>query len=114
MSMVLLGKNMVTENGANNNFKKQNTMNTQNITAAKNSIAYKVAMDLVNNTSKSNMVYGDIIRPCYTSGSGRFTSNQDHTTIICKTLTEMGLSYTTGNDSPRGGKTGNFIKIIKN
>lgn len=88
-------------------------MNTQNITAAKNSIAYKVAMDIVNETNKSYMVFGEIIRPCYTSGSGRFTSNQDHTEAICKTLTEIGVTYTTGNDSPRGGKTGKFIKILK-
>lgn len=97
----------------NQNKLKHKAMNTQNITAAKNSIAYKVAMDIVNDTNNSYMVYGDIIRPCYTSGSGRFTSNQDHTLVICKTLAEMGLSFTTGNDSPRGGKTGNFIKIVK-
>ena len=54
----------------------------------------------------------EIIRPCYASGRGKFTSNQDHTQITENYLSKIGIMFESGNDSPRGGKTGNYIKII--
>lgn len=50
--------------------------------------------------------------PNYTSGSGRFTTNltNDRVFIIIKLL---GYKFKTGNDSPRGGKTGDYIKVSK-
>ena len=58
------------------------------------------------------MLYENIIRPCYTSGSGRFTTNIDYTDDICHLLDLLKIKYVAGNDSSRGGKCGNFIKIL--
>ena len=51
------------------------------------------------------------IRTCHTSGKGRFTTNLDYTSDVTALLDQMNVKYVTGNDAPRGGKTGNFIKI---
>lgn len=57
---------------------------------------------------------GDLIRPVWTSGRGRFCSNCDHTRDICTVLDldVLRVKYETGNDAPRGGLTGNYIKIV--
>ena len=49
---------------------------------------------------------------CYTSGKGRFTTNLHNTSVetICRLL---GYKFSVENDSPRGGQTGNFIKVSK-
>lgn len=75
----------------------------QNI--SKCSIAYKMAIGLYT---------GEVIRPCHTSGSGRFTSNQDHTQELCALLDKLNVKYTHGNDSARGGLCGNWVKIKTN
>lgn len=75
-------------------------------TGSKSSIAYKNVMKIITDKSYT------FIRPCYTSGKGRFTTNMDYTSDICGLLDLLGVKYESGNDSPRGGKTGNFIKII--
>jgi len=80
-------------------------------TGSKTSIAYKIVLDLIDNTGNSYCVFGNTIRPCYTSGSGRFTTNLDYTNNVTSLLDLLGVKYITGNDSPRGGKTGNFIKV---
>lgn len=51
------------------------------------------------------------IKPAYTSGSGRYTSNQDHTAHTCKMLNELGIEFILSNDAPRGSVTGNLITI---
>lgn len=78
---------------------------------SKSSKAYQIIKDVVENTNKSYMVYSGLIRPCRTSGSGRFTSNLDYTRDVEVLLNTLGVKFESGNDSPRGGKTGNFIKI---
>ena len=55
---------------------------------------------------------GQTLRLCYTSGSGRFTSNMDYTYDVERLLDAMKVKYISGNDSVRGGKTGNFITIL--
>lgn len=55
---------------------------------------------------------GGVIRPVWTSGRGRFCTNCDHTRDICAVLDALRVKYVTGNDAPRGGLTGNYIKII--
>lgn len=52
-----------------------------------------------------------IIRPVIVQGRGRFTKNADYTAQILFALDLMGIKYTRGNDAPRGGKCGDFIKI---
>lgn len=56
--------------------------------------------------------FDEEIRPCHTSGSGRFTTNLDYTQQTMWLLNKMGVDFEAGNDSPRGGKCGQFI-IIK-
>lgn len=53
-----------------------------------------------------------VIRPCWTSGRGRFTTNLDYTQDLCNLLELLRVRYELGNDAPRGGKTGNYIRII--
>ena len=54
---------------------------------------------------------GGLIRPVWTSGRGRFCSNCDHTADICAVLDALRVKYVIGNDAPKGGLTGNYIKI---
>lgn len=81
-------------------------------TGSKNSKAYQIVKDLINGTNKTYMVYGNVIRPCATSGRGRFTSNRDYTKATENLLTLLGIKFKRGNDSPRGGLTGNYFKIL--
>ncbi len=54
---------------------------------------------------------GEKIRPCYTTGSGKHTKNSDHTDAVRHFLSVgLKLPWTSGNDAPRGGLTGNWIK----
>ena len=53
-----------------------------------------------------------LIRPCDTSGSGRYTTLLDYTKDVCSLLDELKVKYVWGNDAPRGGRCGNWIKII--
>lgn len=48
----------------------------------------------------------------HTSGSKRFTTNIENNSVltICQLLN---YRYEIGNDSLRGGKTGNYIKVSK-
>ena len=53
---------------------------------------------------------------CYT-GTGRFSSKSaDHNQHLVHTLEELGLiegrHFVTGNDSPRGGWSGGFVKLM--
>ena len=74
--------------------------------------------------SKSSNGYGyakellttkERVYTCHTSGRGRFTTNIDRTEDAIKTLKDAGLEITvdfvTGNDSPRGGKTGSYVEL---
>lgn len=82
-------------------------------TGSKTAIAYKVLTDLTEGTNKTYMIEdGKIIRPVYVSGSKRFASNQDHTYAISNLLDLLGVKFESGNDAPRGGLTGNYIKIL--
>lgn len=49
------------------------------------------------------------IRPCHTSGRGRFCKNMDYTTEVTALLKKANIKYVTGNDAPRSGKEGNYI-----
>ena len=83
--------------------------------AAKNSVAYRIVCDLIEGTNREYRInrtaHGTIIRANYTSGSGRYTTNMEHSEAVARLLTEIGIEFEQGNDSPRGGKTGAFIKV---
>ena len=78
---------------------------TKGISKASN--GYKFALELL--TSK------DTVYTCHTSGRGRFTTNIDRTEETVCVLTMAGLKeridFVKGNNSPRGGKTGNYISL---
>jgi hypothetical protein len=78
---------------------------------SKTSKAYQVIVDLVEGTNTTYMVWGNIIRPCHVSGSGRYTKNMDYTEDVTALLDLLGVKYQSGNDAPKGGKPGNFILI---
>ena len=50
--------------------------------------------------------------PTYTSGTGRFTTNLTNDRVLT-VIKLLGYKYMTGNDAPRGGRTGDFIKVSK-
>ena len=70
---------------------------------SKNSMAYTFAKEVIEGKKE--------IRPVYTSGSGRFCSNQDHTAATKAVLTRLGIEFVFSNDSKRGGLTGNLLTI---
>lgn len=87
--------------------KKRFESNKKNI----NGIARKVIMTLLGK-DENWFVKDGIIRSCWTSGRGRYTSNMNYTQSICDALDILRIRYTIGNDAPRGGECGTFIKLI--
>lgn len=68
------------------------------------------------NKSVSNMILncrfdGFKIRTGYYSGSGRFTSAHSAMPLIKSILDAQGYKYATGNDAPKGGITGDYVKV---
>ena len=67
------------------------------------------------NYTKKLLTNGGRVYTCHTSGSGRFTTNIDRTDDTVMYLRKLGLKrdidFIVGNDSPRGGKTGNYIEL---
>ena len=54
--------------------------------------------------------YGSVYTGYYT-GRGRFTRAVDNTISICNYLKHLSISYKRGNDSPRGGVSGNYVQV---
>ena len=86
---------------------KLSTFITRTKSIPKNSNGFRYAYNLMES--------GQRVYTCHTSGSGRFTTNIDRTehTIYVLTLAGLkrGIDFITGNDSPRNGKTGNFVEL---
>ena len=72
----------------------------------RNSSAYKLAIEAVENP-------GTKIRTGWTSGKGRFSSAQNHTSMVAFVLETAKIKFTKGNDAPRGGVDGNYIIVKK-
>ena len=58
------------------------------------------------------IVYNRISHPYYYSGSGRF-SKCAGVDYISTALKLIGVNFETGNDAPRGGHLGYFVKLTK-
>jgi hypothetical protein len=73
----------------------------------------EIALNLL--TGKTTYSWDKKVRTCWTSGSGRFTKNMDYTEDTLNVLHHAGLKqnvdFTLNNDSPRGGKTGNYLVL---
>ena len=74
---------------------------------SKSSVAYKMVCEWLEDCDSAIL-----IRPCYVTGHGRFSKNADYTASVCKMCDAIRLRYEAGNDAPRGGACGNWIKII--
>ena len=76
----------------------------------KTSLVYKMIVDYCK-------AYDDgretIIRPCKIYGAKRFITLNDKTDELCLLLDRMKVSYARGNNAPKGGKCGNYVKILK-
>ena len=76
----------------------------EKLSVLKSSKSYRIVKDLIEGTDKTHAVSNDnIIRPCSTSGRGRFCTNLDYTSDVENLLLLLGIKFYTGNDSPRGG-----------
>jgi hypothetical protein len=72
---------------------------------SKTSIVYGWVNDLINGYKQFNT--------CYSQGkSWKHSSLVDKTKEFTNVLDKMGIEYIVGNDAPRGGRTGEFVKII--
>lgn len=49
----------------------------------------------------------------YYSGSGRFTSAHSAIHTVTDILAKQGYKYTTGNDAPKGGASGEYVQVSK-
>ena len=89
---------------------KTQTFETRTKSVTKNSMGYQLAHQLIST--------GGTIRTCRTSGTGRFTTNLNYhedTINVLQVARLMRLrDFITGNDSPRGGKTGLHIELTAN
>lgn len=62
------------------------------------------------NAIRGSRINGDKIYPCSYAGSGRYITLRDYTSYITTALKLAGYKFEAGNNAPRGGKEGNFIK----
>ena len=72
------------------------------------------------NISKNSLVYGwitnletnQVLRPIFTQGSSwKHSSLVDKEFELTNILNQLGIEFIKGNDAPRCGKTGAFVKI---
>lgn len=86
---------------------KSTTFENRTKAVSANSKGFQLAKSLLTNENK--------IKTCWTSGSGRFTTNLNYHDDVIQVLQiagmKNGIHFTEGNDSPRGGQTGLFIAI---
>jgi hypothetical protein len=99
-----------------------NTITTKK-QAVKNFVNQSTGLNLAVNSKSVEAFYYNIltdnaspydcyIRPCYTTGKGRYTSAIiDVSKEITDVLNLMSIPYELGNDAPKGGKLGNYILI---
>ena len=67
----------------------------------------------VANAIHSSRIIGSKIYPKYYTGSGRYINLKDYSFHIIQILKMKGYKFEQGNDAPRGGKEGDFIKVSK-
>ena len=58
------------------------------------------------------LIFNKTYRPYYYSGTGRFTSCAG-VDYISTALKMLGVDFETGNDAPRGGHSGYFVRLTK-
>lgn len=68
----------------------------------------KVYKTLLTSIDESNVM---IIRPVRVSGTCKYKHYDDRRTAFITMLTYMGMTYEIGNDAPKQGKLGWYIKV---
>ena len=87
-------------------------------TGSKSQKCYQLVAEIIENFGKEAYYIQMFnkktmtIRPVKTSGHGRFTSLLDYSGQVEGLLDLLGVKYESGNDAPRGGRTGYFIHIL--
>lgn len=79
----------------------------------KTSKGYQLALQLMK--GESTYSFEKCVRTCHTSGRGRFCKNMDYTDDTLEVLRYAGMvrgvDFEFGNDAPKGGLTGNYLKL---
>jgi hypothetical protein len=60
---------------------------------------------------KSSITTENKIYPKHYRGSGRHITLADYSSYIISMLKDLGYKFTEGNDAPRGGAQGYYIKV---
>jgi len=81
-------------------------------TGSKNAKAYQLVKAIADGQTIFGQVHANTIWPAIVSGTGRFTRILDYTYDVRRLLDLLNVKYVFGNDAPRGGKTGNFIRVL--
>lgn len=84
---------------------------TQKIVLTKSGSVNKSVLNMIKNcrfNESENKIYTG-----YYSGSGRFTSACSAITNIIQILNAQGYKFEKGNDAPKGGITGEYLKVSK-
>lgn len=76
----------------------------------KNTLVYKMIKNFCENYDNGVTT---LLRPCSLKrGICNHFGYQDKTFELCVLLNKMGVMYERGNDAPKGGKNGIYIKIL--
>ncbi len=74
----------------------------------------KVSKNIINMINNCSFNFTDKkIYTGYYSGSGRFTSAHSALSTITSILDAAGYTYKIGNDAPKGGIKGEYVKVSK-
>lgn len=90
---------------------KTNNQQPKNTTTAITKAKYQIMLE---EEIYLTAVYGapEKVRPVVMVGHNTYSQySVDHTKQYCAYLKKLGVSYSIGNDAPRGGKLGKFIAI---
>ena len=72
---------------------------------SRNSLSYKSAYEAIQNPNTK-------VRTGKSFGSGRYSSSSMWTDAVISIFNRIGAKYETGNDAPKGGRSGEFV-IVK-
>ena len=84
---------------------------TKKILLTSKGLVNKSVSNMITNC-RFNVVENKIYTGYY-SGSGRFTTSHSAQEIITSILKAQGYKFEIGNDAPRGGARGEFVKVSK-
>jgi len=95
---------------------RQQIMKTSKYNALKEMVLAPYSVSGIRNNSQEKWMLSEILRKGfvhtgYYQGSGRHSKAVDLTFTISAILEGKGIAHETGNDAPRGGVSGNYVKV---